>query len=340
MARLSLAALLLGAVASLPAAAQQGGLFRAYLSLGGNDANPCTLAQPCRLLPRALTVVASGGEVWMLDSANYNSTEVTINKSVTILAVPGALGSVVGVGPGALRVVSPATQVVLRNLNILPLPGALNDAGNGVTIPNPGITVHLEGSDVSGFWNGNGVAVPVASFVEVARSTFRRNGTAVRANEGAQVSVLESRITNHQVAGLLYEALAVGTNGVGRLSLTRSQVRQSVIGVIVQSTLAEVGAAAYVSESRLEENTLAGVRVVGLDGAASAVVQNSFISGSSMGLHATGANVRLFAAGNTLANVGQGLVQQNGAILSTTGNNQVGNSAVPGSGTLSPWNGV
>jgi hypothetical protein len=66
------------------------GLFRAYLSVHGADTNSCTLADPCRLLPAALAAVADGGEVWMLDSGNFNISQVNISKSVTILAVPGS----------------------------------------------------------------------------------------------------------------------------------------------------------------------------------------------------------------------------------------------------------
>ena len=76
-------------------AATHAQLFRAYLAPDGLDTNPCTLAAPCRLLPAALAAVASGGEIWMLDTANYNTATVTIGKSVSILAVPGAVGSVV-----------------------------------------------------------------------------------------------------------------------------------------------------------------------------------------------------------------------------------------------------
>ena len=85
-------------IALLLCATAHAQLFRAYLAPTGSDANPCTLQQPCRLLPAALTAVADGGEIWMLDSANYNSSSVNITKSVTILAVPGALGSVVAAG--------------------------------------------------------------------------------------------------------------------------------------------------------------------------------------------------------------------------------------------------
>ena len=64
---LAAAFLALLATATFPAHAQ---IFRAYLTLDGNDANPCRLQLPCRLFPAALTAVQSGGEIWMLDSAN------------------------------------------------------------------------------------------------------------------------------------------------------------------------------------------------------------------------------------------------------------------------------
>src|SRR6476659_4072782 len=87
-------------VAILSCAPAHAQVFRAYVASDGNDANPCTLQQPCRLLPAALTVVADGGEIWMLDSANYNTGQVNVTKSVTILAIPGAVGSVVATSGG------------------------------------------------------------------------------------------------------------------------------------------------------------------------------------------------------------------------------------------------
>jgi hypothetical protein len=75
-------------VTLLLSATAQAQLFRAYLAPDGLDANPCTLAAPCRLLPAALAAVTDGGEIWMLDSANYNAGPVNVAKSVSILAVP------------------------------------------------------------------------------------------------------------------------------------------------------------------------------------------------------------------------------------------------------------
>mgnify|MGYP006927922365 CR=1 FL=1 len=36
-----------------------------------------------------------GGEVWMLDSGNYNTQEVGIDKGVTVMSMPGVQGSLV-----------------------------------------------------------------------------------------------------------------------------------------------------------------------------------------------------------------------------------------------------
>src|SRR6187402_2750686 len=111
--RVALACLLLAAGA---AHAQ---IFRAYLASDGSDANPCTLAQPCRLLPAALTAVAGGGEIWMLDSANYNTGTVTIGKSVSILAVPGVVGSIVALNGGAaISITAAGLKIALRNVAI------------------------------------------------------------------------------------------------------------------------------------------------------------------------------------------------------------------------------
>jgi len=101
------------------AASAHAQLFRAYLSGSGSDTNPCTLVAPCRLLPAALNAVASGGEIWMLDSANYNSSTVNITKSVSILAIPGVVGSIVAVNSGhAITINNAGAKVALRDLVI------------------------------------------------------------------------------------------------------------------------------------------------------------------------------------------------------------------------------
>jgi 3-oxoacyl-[acyl-carrier protein] reductase len=114
--------LLVAALAS--SAVAQAQIFRAYLASDGSDSNPCTLPAPCRLLPAALAAVA---EQWRdLDArlANYNVSTVDITKSVTLLAIPARFGSVVDSGGPAVSIATVGVRSRLRNLVVVPLPGA------------------------------------------------------------------------------------------------------------------------------------------------------------------------------------------------------------------------
>lgn len=119
-------------------------LFRSYLRSDGGG-TLCTLQAPCRLLDAALAAVQDGGEIWMLDSANFNTAPVSINKSVKIFAIPGALGSVVGINGDAI-VINTAGDVTLRNLQILDFTGGVN----GINVQNAA-AVHVEKTSIDGF---------------------------------------------------------------------------------------------------------------------------------------------------------------------------------------------
>jgi hypothetical protein len=149
---------------ALPAHAQ---LFRAYVSSTGSDANPCTLPAPCRLLPAALTAVADGGEIWMLDSANYNSGTVSINKSVSILAEPGAIGSVVASNGSAISISGAGVKVALTNLLVVPLNGT---ASSGVEMAS-GASLVIDKVTFSRL-PVDGVFVSTAAQVRISNSSF------------------------------------------------------------------------------------------------------------------------------------------------------------------------
>lgn len=142
-------------LAALAATPLHAGIFRAYLSLSGNDGNACTLQAPCRLLPAALAAANDGGEVWMLDSANYNNAPVVVDKGIKILAIPGEVGSVVGnSGVDALIINAPGKDVTLRNLVVLNLGGAIN----GVNIQDAA-AVHIEKTTVHDFSDPSGACI-------------------------------------------------------------------------------------------------------------------------------------------------------------------------------------
>lgn len=101
---------------SAPAVA---GLPRTFVSGHGSDANPCTLAAPCRSFAQAITQTAAGGEISVLDSAGYGP--VTISQSVTITN-PGGVeaGITAGSGQNAITINAPTgAEVTLRGLTLL-----------------------------------------------------------------------------------------------------------------------------------------------------------------------------------------------------------------------------
>src|SRR5262249_27991970 len=50
---------------------------RTFVSGLGNDANPCTLAQPCRTMQAAFNASAPGGEIEALDPTGYGALNIT-----------------------------------------------------------------------------------------------------------------------------------------------------------------------------------------------------------------------------------------------------------------------
>jgi hypothetical protein len=179
-------------------------IFRTYLASDGSDANPCTLSLPCRLLPAALNLVDNGGEVWMLDSANFNTGVVAVTKSVTILAVPGQLGSIVGLSGTAVSISGAGIEVTLQNLNILSLGGS---GDIGVLVGNAS-RVSIVDCNVFGFKGvGNEIGIwinPGANSprVNIIRSTVRNNQNGIIAAGNAHVTISKSHLVGNVANGL------------------------------------------------------------------------------------------------------------------------------------------
>jgi hypothetical protein len=170
------------------------GAFRTFLSFSGADGNDCSVLTPCRLLPAALAATNDGGEVWLLDSANYNTGNVVINKSVTILAVPGAVGSFVGNGADALTVNAAGAKVNLRNLVFVNLSGASN---SGVTFAQ-GTLLTVRDSSFTGLGTGVTVSASSAARTDVFASTFTGNGAGMRVFNG-RATVKDSDFTGNTI---------------------------------------------------------------------------------------------------------------------------------------------
>jgi hypothetical protein len=87
---LALTAILAGGLAGDALAAVQ----RTFVASTGNDANPCSLAAPCRAFGAAILQTSANGEVIVLDSAGYGPA--TITQPVSIIAPPRDLRRYIG----------------------------------------------------------------------------------------------------------------------------------------------------------------------------------------------------------------------------------------------------
>jgi hypothetical protein len=121
-------------IASLPAQAQRA---RVFVSVNGNDANPCTALSPCRTFQAAHDAVLPGGEISVLDTGGYQP--LTITKAISIVAVGIEASIATPSGVNAITInAGPTDKVSLRGLTLdgagLGLNGILFTSGQSLTV--------------------------------------------------------------------------------------------------------------------------------------------------------------------------------------------------------------
>jgi hypothetical protein len=296
---LRILALLATTALSTAASAQS---FRAYLSSTGSDSNPCTVSQPCRLLPAALNAIADGGEVWMLDSANFNSGTVNVTKSATILAIPGAVGSVVALGGPAVSIAAAGVRVVLRNLVIVPFAGG---AGTDGVVMTDGSALTIENCVLSNMTGYNAVSVSTAAQVRITDTLIRNVDMGVVLSSGATAYITATKITGASSYGVYVHAHIAGSTTV--VSVSDSFVSHSGVGVYLHQISTGIGKL-IVSNTTATAN-IYGVAVTGTV-AANAIlsVGNSTVSANS--------DFGMYNSSGTMKSLGNNFVSDNGLDVS------------------------
>ncbi len=188
---------------------------RTFVASNGSDANPCSLALPCRGFATAVSAVVAGGEVVVLDSAGYGP--VTVTQSVSIVAPPGIYAGIsvpAGGNATGVFIATPGVKVVLRGLTINNIGGSY-----GVQMTD-GLELVVENCVISNF--GSGVRITAPAVVSVIGSTLRDNNYGIYAGYGATVNVAHS-----QVLGNVQEGIEIngGSGGV----TTRIQVADTLV---------------------------------------------------------------------------------------------------------------
>jgi len=283
----------------------QAQLFRAYVASDGNDANPCTLPQPCRLLPKALTVVNNGGEIWMLDSANFNTGTVTIDKSVSILAIPGAVGSIVALNGGAaVSITAPSLRVVLRNVVIGPVAGAA--AGTDGVSMTGASSLLIEKSVIAGMPT-NGIYVSDGN-LRVFETTIRDSGKGVLVEAAGRAVIASSRLLDN--ADGVFANANLGAGPVMTISVDDTIISGGISGVrCAAGDLCEAHVA--VARSTIT-GTAKGVNCTAT--AAGTGIAQVVIGGSKLVYNAAGWTLFLNA---TLSSLGDNQIHGNGASTGT-----------------------
>jgi len=236
----------------------QAPLFRTYIASDGSDASPCTLQAPCRLLPAALAAVGDGGEIWMLDSANYNTGTVNITKSVSVLAVPGAVGSVIATqNTPAISISAAGLRVGLRNLVITNLTGNIGSDSHGVSMTGAS-SLTIESGLLANL-PGDGVRVIGGGTLKIVNSTLRDNvGRAVRLFNGGRATISNTQMIGNgggvlaggdaassSTVSIVDSLISGGFRGVSlsadvagihnRATIARTTIEQTEIGLLIQS---------------------------------------------------------------------------------------------------------
>src|SRR5690349_19988824 len=146
-------------------------LMRTYVSGLGSDSNACTADHPCATFQAALALTLPGGEIFVLNSANYGP--VTINKAVTITS-EGAIAGILATSGAAITISAGANDVI--NLRGLGLDGAnTGTVGNQFT---SGKSLTIQNSFVRNFTNsGLSFAPSAAAILVISDAVVTNNGS-------------------------------------------------------------------------------------------------------------------------------------------------------------------
>jgi parallel beta-helix repeat protein len=274
--------------------------------------------------------VASGGEIWLLDSGNYNTGPVAVTKSVTILAVPGALGSVVALGGDALVIATPGVKVALRNLVIVPFPGG--GGVNGVNMTD-GALLTIENCLIANL-PLSGISVNASAVVRVTDTTIRDNGGhGLALNNGARGTVTRSTISGNTIVGVLVSGNAANTTTA---DIASSTIDGNDYGVFALSSAVTAMVKVSVRDSRVVTSGTHGLLARSDLGAAVTLsASNNIVSNNGTGITAMSAGSKVWASGNTVSDNGTGLSNSSG-LFESASSNAVRNNTTDTSGAITP----
>jgi len=286
---------------------------RTFVASNGNDANPCSVAAPCRSFAASIAQTNDKGEIVVLDSAGYGN--VTITKSVTIVSPPGIYAGIsVFTGNDGITVNAPSGVIVLRGLKI-------NGQGGNVGINFvQGAELRIERCDIAAMRQfAINASLAAGASIYIRDTTISGSGTPVGSGifltGGGRVSLERVAITGSPSVGI---TILDGPDA----ALRHVAVERNDIGILLQSGFGSTSVS--IDESRIFANRSDGIRMLtGGSGVLRAAISDSEIVTNNQGALAPGGGIVVqgTSAGTGVAqvtlmrtrssyNVGAGLLAQ------------------------------
>ena len=249
-----LAVMAVGFLATLPAAATSA---HTWVAGYGNDANPCSVTQPCASFTAAHNATSPGGVISVLSPGDFGA--VTISKSITIDG--GAIGgSITFTGAEGIYIAAgTSATVILRHLTV----NGLNTGTDAIYLFQARYLI-IEDCDVEGFTSiGLGFGSQSAANVTVTNTRIIGGQLGVRtfqSNGGVPYDDISMR--NVVVSGAS-SAAVFSRNGT--MEISDSLITQSAIGVEADTNAFINVANSVISNNAIDEeffpNTTGGIFV-------------------------------------------------------------------------------
>jgi hypothetical protein len=277
MFRIALFAIAVSLIAiTMNAGVAQAQPTRVSVAAQGLDSNPCTFALPCRTFQHAHDVVASNGEIDVLDPAGYGV--LTINKAISIQGhgfsgITATSGNAITINAGV------GDKINLRGLII---EGA-GLGSNGIVF-NTGASLTIDDSVIRGnVANGLRFGPNASSTLTVLRSLIADNfaGVTVAPTGSGAANVVLNRINVHNNPTWGLYVTGANSTGTVQVDVTDSAISSSTnTGIQAVSPLFQAKVIVSVTRSTLTNHNIG----ILLDGPMVALwLSESVITGNSNG---------------------------------------------------------
>jgi hypothetical protein len=284
-------------VCGLPAAPAQAQAARTFVSATGSDSNSCaSVIAPCRHFTAAYAATAVGGEIDVLDPANYGA--LTIGHSLSIEANGWAFVSATS-GAAAITVTASAGDKINIRGVVLDGGGLANTYG---IVSNLGGSLNIQNSVIRNFGKYGILFEPTASSILSVSNTLvsdnANHGIYIFVGgTGPMVGVLDRVTTeNNSGVGLFVES---NTTSAVNVTVGNSVSAHNTVGVDADST---TGGAVNVMirNSTIANNTNQGLLPEGAG--AQIWITRSTITGNDFGWGTNGGTLTSFADNNIVGN--------------------------------------